>query len=402
MPPAPLLTPARLRSPDGDRHASWLELFFDLVFVAAVAAISYRLHKDALDATGTPWEAIGTALGLFVAVWWAWMTFTWYAAAFDHDDVPMRVASLLAMLFGGAMAASIIEVGGSSDAAFAASYGLFHLVVAGLYLRSAADDPPARRYCLAYAAGNTLGAALWLVSVPLPDDARPWLWAASAVPFLVTPVIATARIDRPFYDAEHIPERYGLFTIIVLGESVVVATAALGDVGLDASTAVAGGAGFVLAAAVWWLYFGFTPSSLLTSGGGSLLTGFVWGYGHLLVFAGIAIAAVGVELGIEETAEAHDGSSAALRATLLGGALLFVLATAAIHWVGSLRLDATLAGRAAYAVALVLLWVAGAELDPRVLIVLTAAGALAVTASEVTLSSRTRSRDTRTQAVDGA
>lgn len=387
---APLLSPARLRDPDGDRHASWLELFFDLVFVAAVAAISYRLHKDALEATGTPWEAIGTALGLFVAVWWAWMTFTWYAAAFDNDDVLMRAASLLAMLFAGAIAASIIEVGGSSDAAFAAAYGLFHLVVVGLYLRSAAADPRARRYCLVYAAGNAIGAALWLVSVPLPEDVRPWLWALSAIPFLITPVLATARMDHPFYDAEHIPERYGLFTIIVLGESVVVATAALGDAGIDTSTALAGGAGFVLAAAVWWLYFGFTPSSLLTSGGGSLLTGFVWGYGHLLVFAGIAFAAVGVELGIEETAEAHDESSAALRATLLGGTLLFVLATAAIHWVGSLRLDATLVGRGLYAVALVVLWIAGERLDPRLLLILTAAGAVIVTAAEVARSAPRR------------
>ena len=112
-----------------------------------------------------------------------------------------------------------------------------------------------------------MGALLWIVSVPTPEPGRHRLWAASAIPFLATPVIAARRIDVPFHDPEHVPERYGLFTIIVLGESVVVGADALADTGIDPTTGATAALGFVVVAAVWWTYFGFMPASLLTGHG---------------------------------------------------------------------------------------------------------------------------------------
>jgi low temperature requirement protein LtrA len=80
------LRPVRLRAADEDRHPTWLELFFDLCFVAAVAALASGLHHHP-DARG-----VLTFAGLFVPVWWAWMGYTWYASAFDNDDVVFRVS----------------------------------------------------------------------------------------------------------------------------------------------------------------------------------------------------------------------------------------------------------------------------------------------------------------------
>ncbi len=245
---------------------------------------------------------------------------------------------------------------------------MFHLIVIGLSLRSRAADPAARRYCTTYAVGNTVGALLWIVSVPTPEPGRHWLWAASAIPFLATPVIAARRIDVPFYDPEHVPKRYGLFTIIVLGESVVVGADPLADNGIDPTTGATAALGFVVVAAVWWTYFGFMPASLLTGDGGRLTTGFVRGDGHPAVFAGVAIAAVGIEFGIEEAAEGHAGSTAALRATRCGGVLLFVAATTLIRLGDRPRVDSGIASQLVLIGVLAVLWPAAGGMDPSFLV----------------------------------
>ena len=76
----------------GERRASWLELFYDLVFVAAIAALAAQLHEDHSV------QALAVFAGLFVPVWWAWMGFTWFATGFDTDDVPSRLGLLTAMV----------------------------------------------------------------------------------------------------------------------------------------------------------------------------------------------------------------------------------------------------------------------------------------------------------------
>src|SRR5262245_50069943 len=111
------------------------------------------------------------------------------------------------------------------------------------------------------------------------------------------PVLAVRAYAGRASDADHIPERYGLFTLIVLGESVVAVAAGAADAGWSVRVALAAAAGFGLAAAVWWLYLGFVGAAALSRT--RLLPAFAWGYGHLCIFAGIAAAAVGVALAIE-------------------------------------------------------------------------------------------------------
>ena len=154
-----------------ERSSTWLELFFDLCFVVAVAALARGLHDE------PNLDEMLRFLGLFVPVWWSWMIFTWYATAFDNDDMPYRVTLFVAMLSILGLAASVGGIGVEPAAAvsFVLAYTLMRLLVAGLFLRARRHVPSAlRRFVAFYVAGNVLGAAIWLSSllVPRPSGTR--------------------------------------------------------------------------------------------------------------------------------------------------------------------------------------------------------------------------------------
>jgi low temperature requirement protein LtrA len=163
------------------------------------------------------------------------------------------------------------------------------------------------------------------------------------------------------FDSRHIPERYGLFTIIVLGESVVGVVAGLAGVHVTAAAGVTGVLGFALAAAIWWLYFEFVQPLGLDRA--RLRAAFFWGYGHLAVYAGIAAAAVGVKLAVEQATAGH-ALAAPARAILAGGIAAFLLATVAIHAIGAGRWELLLTTRTVTAAIVAGLAVAGAALRP--------------------------------------
>jgi low temperature requirement protein LtrA len=130
----------------------------------------------------------------------------------------------------------------------------------------------------------------WLRLVP--DPARYWAWAAGLLVELLGPIPAVSTLAEPevSFHPEHISERYGLFTLIVLGESVLAVAIGTTDTGWDLNAVLTGVSGFVIAACIWWLYFDYVGSSALELGPRSA---FYWGYGHLLVYAAIATVGVG-------------------------------------------------------------------------------------------------------------
>ena len=375
--------PPRLRAFDvGERHATWLELFFDLCFVAAVAALAADLHHDPTAAGGARFA------GLFVPVWWAWMGFTWYATAFDTDDVPFRLAMLAAMLAVIGLAAGVGGVA-AGQAGFVLAYAAMTVILAGLYLRAWRAARVLRPYCARYGLSNLLGAAVWLVSLLVPPPARYAVWALAMLVLMAGPVLAVRSYAGQAYDSGHIPERYGLFTLIVLGESVVAVSAGAAEAGWSGPVALAAVVGFALAAAVWWLYFSFVGAGALKRT--RLLAAFVWGYGQLFIFAGIAAAAVGVELALEGAA-AHRGLTAAGAAVLGGGITAFLLAISAIHAATVRGGDAVLAARLVAAGAAAALIPAGPALDPVLLLGLLVAVLIGLTLVEMRLAARGRHR----------
>jgi low temperature requirement protein LtrA len=357
--------PARLRAFETvERHATWLELFFDLCFVAAVAALAAGLH-DAPNLGGLLRFA-----GLFVPVWWAWMGFTWYATAFDTDDLVFRLAFLLAMLAAIGLSASIAAGHDRMLTGFVIASAVMQALLALLYLRVSRSGGEAKALALRYAVGDGLGALLWLASLPFEPPARYAIWALAMATLMLTPIVAILVLQWQSYDSTHIPERYGLFTLIVLGESIVGVVTGTARTGWNPGAVLTALAGFGIAACIWWIYFDYVKATVLSSA--RMVAAFIWGYGHLLIFAGIAAAAVGVRLAVEGAA-AGNTLTAGARLVLGGGLAACLLAIGAIQWVTVRTLDTTAIARLGAAIAVAITAALGAALPaPALMAVLLA------------------------------
>jgi len=233
-----------------ERSSTWLELFFDLCFVVAVAALARGLHHE------PNLGGMLRFLGLFVPVWWSWMIFTWYATSFDNDDVPYRVTLFVAMLsiLGLAASEGRIGVDPSAVVGFVLTYSLMRLLVAGLFVRARRSVPAnLRPFVVFYAAGNIIGATIWLSSLLVPAPFRYVLWAVGLTVELLGPILAVMTLDNPriTFHPRHIAERYGLFTLIVLGESVLAVTSGTAGTDWAPAAVLTAVAGFVAAVCIW-------------------------------------------------------------------------------------------------------------------------------------------------------
>jgi low temperature requirement protein LtrA len=110
-------------------------------------------------------------------------------------------------------------------------------------------------FSIRYAAGFGLAAAIWLVSLTLPEGMRPWVWAAALAVDLVTPWMAEPAAAERTFDVSHIPERYGLFTLIVLGEAIIAVARGMSEAQWTPEAMTAAVAGFAIAVVIWWAYF---------------------------------------------------------------------------------------------------------------------------------------------------
>jgi low temperature requirement protein LtrA len=314
--------PPRLRTvgaEDEERHATWLELFFDLVFVICIAEVVHTLEDDR-----TLGGFLGTA-GLFVPIWWAWVGYTVYADRFDTDDLLHRVLVLAGMLAVIAMALSVHDALHGGSARFALTYVAVRTVVLLLNARARRHAAPARPLLDLYLAAFTASAALWLVSVLVPEPYRYLLWAVGTTIELSAPWLGRRQIAQAPIHASHMTERYGLFTLIVLGESVISVAQGAAGVDWEPGTLAVALTGFLVVACLWWIYFEYI-SGLANR---SVLQGLCFNYAHLPLLAGLVSVALGIELAVVESA-AHELERATAMA-LGGGAALYLLALTALH-----------------------------------------------------------------------
>ncbi len=239
------------------RTASALELLFDLCFVAAVSQASSALEHEI--AAGRSLDGLlGFAL-LFFAIWWAWMNFTWFASAYDTDDVPYRLTTFVQITGALGMAAGAADAVEHGDFTLITwSYVVMRLAMVTQWLRAAWTDRERRRSAWRYASGILVLQVGWLVRLALPHDGGLVSFAVLAACELAVPVWAE-RAEGTTWHPHHIAERYGLFTLIVLGESVTAAGLAVRsalDTGeaLGSVLTIALG-GILTVFALWWLYF---------------------------------------------------------------------------------------------------------------------------------------------------
>lgn len=292
------LVPMRPRDPSEEgRTASTLELFFDLVFVVAVSTAAVQLHH-ALSA-GHVWDGTASYGMVFFGIWWAWMNFTWFATSFDTDDWLYRVLTFVQMAGVLVLASGIGPVFEHRDfTVLIIAYIVMRLAMVAQWLRASRWAGPTRRATQIYAAGIAVVQVMWLGSLLLPMDLFYVALVVLILAELAVPILAENTGSTPWHP-HHITERYGLFALILLGESLLASANAIieavhddHDLGPLIAMAVLT---LVATAALWWIYFWPPHHNAISSFSSSL----VYGYGHFFIFAAAGAFSAGIEAEID-------------------------------------------------------------------------------------------------------
>ncbi|WP_019887120.1 low temperature requirement protein A [Streptomyces purpureus] len=329
-PPHPLRPLVSRSRTEEHRPATPLELFFDLCFVVAVAQAGAQLvHAVAERHTG---EGIANYAMVFFAIWWAWMNFTWFASAYDNDDALYRVVTLVQIAGVLILAAGVSRAFEDHDFLIVwLGYVVMRLALVFQWLRAARHASGGeRKTALRYAGGVMLCQVGWTALLYTPEGARPWVFLGMAVAEMAVPVFAEKDVTTQWHP-HHIAERYGLFTIIVLGETIAAATVAVKsgsdeNDALDDLLPIAAG-GLLIVFAAWWIYFVVPAHDRLASN----KQGFLWGYGHYLIFTAAAAIGAGIEIAVEQTVgKAHISTLAAASAVTVPTAI-YLLTVWVLH-----------------------------------------------------------------------
>jgi low temperature requirement protein LtrA len=315
-----------LRRQQGGQRVTFVELFFDLVYVLAVTQLSHLLLEH-LGVHG----AAQTAL-LLMAVWTAWIYNAWFTNWFDPDRRVVRLVLLGVMLASLLMSASLPEAFGERGLVFAAAYVTMQVGRTVFVIAALGEDPGLRRNFQRILSWLLASGLLWLAGGLAQATAREALWLAAVVADFTapacgfyTPGLGRSRTTDWTITGGHMAERCQLFVIIALGESLLVTGTTFGELPLSAVTVAALVVAFAGSVALWWVYFDRSAEDagevIARSADPGRLGRSAYTYCHIPMVAGIIVAAVGDELML-----AHPGghAGAATAATVLGGPALFL------------------------------------------------------------------------------
>lgn len=282
-------SPFRLHAQDvGERKISWLELFYDLIYVATIIQLGNRLSDD-VSVRGVLLFVL-----LFVPVWWSWTGMMFYFNRFMVDDGWHRLLVFAQMFAVANLGISVSGAFGDTSATFALAYFAVRAILVLLYLRAWWHVPSARPLIGRYASGFSIGAAMWLLSVFVPPPYRFALWLLGlAIEFWVPLSAGSRRLQSLLTpNKHHLVERYGLFTIIVLGESFIKVVTGLAGQEITTASLLFSGLAFVISASLWWLYFGAVSGAALKQ---TTSAPYLWIYTHLPLTIGITAVGVGLK-----------------------------------------------------------------------------------------------------------
>ncbi|WP_026820848.1 low temperature requirement protein A [Arthrobacter castelli] len=306
-----------------NRSASGLELFFDLVFVVAIATAATHLHHA--ESGQHIWAGIGSYLMVFFAIWWAWMNFTWFATAFDTDDWLYRMLTILQM--GGVLVVAAGAGPAMAEGQFLLiiiGYVIMRLVMVIQWLRASRNHARLRRTTLTYAGGIAIMQCLWVAWLFLPEEIALVAFLALVAGELAVPIVAERRRTTPWHP-HHIAERYSLFIVILLGESVLASTNAFVEAAQHSQhltqLIMLAGIGLIMAAGMWWIYFSKDNHDQFGSIGNAL----TFGYGHYIVFAAAGAFSAGIGVAVDQNTNATDLAGTIAAATLTVPVSIYIL-----------------------------------------------------------------------------
>jgi low temperature requirement protein LtrA len=324
------------------QHATSLELFYDLVFVFAVTQVSHLL-LDHLT-----WTGAGQSALVLLVVWWAWNYTTWVTNELDPESTAVRALLIAIMLASLVLAIAIPEAFGSRAGLFAGAYVAIqvgrHLFLTFVASGSGTRERERAERILIWFAG---AGVLWIAGAFADGTARTVLWVAALCVDYVAPLVTYRVPGMPRITSEawtvgtsHFAERFQLFIIIALGESIVITGATTAELHLDAATLAAFALAFLATAALWWLYFDYVARIAerrleLAGPGRTAMARDAYTYLHVVMVAGVIVSAVGDELVIAHpTDELHAPEVAAVAA----GPAIYLLA----HVLFRLRMTGTI------------------------------------------------------------
>jgi low temperature requirement protein LtrA len=325
------------------QRATTLELFYDLVFVFAITQVSHLLLDD------LSWVGAGEALMALLVVWWAWNYTTWVTNELDPDSIAVRLLLIWLMLLTLVLAIAIPDAFGERALLFAGSYVAIQLSRHVFLTFVAATRGTIERE----RAGRILfwfvvAAVFWIAGAFADDEARGALWVLALVIDLTAPLHLYSIPGRPrlshstwVVETAHFAERFQLFMIIALGETIVLTGATTAGLDLDVARMAAFALAFLATAALWWLYFDYVAriaeQRLALSPNRTQLARDGYTYLHAVLVAGIILAAVGDELVIAHPTEELPRAELFVVAGgpalyLLGHALFRLRMTGRISW----------------------------------------------------------------------
>lgn len=341
---------------EAHRVATPLELLFDLSFVVAVAQAANALHHALAD--GQIAYGFGMYFVVFFIVWWPWVNFTWFASAYDTDDVAYRLLTFVQIAGVLIVAAGVPRVFEDFDFTVTVTgYVIMRTALVALWLRAAREDPIGRRVALRFAVAIGLIQLIWVARLAIGPPAAVFLILGFGVVELLIPWWAERSGRHTPWNPGHIAERYGLFTIIVLGECILAASTTI-QIALDASgptlalIAISLG-GLAMVFAMWWAYFKVDAViGRLTE----LRWQLAWGYGHLIIFGAVAGLGAGLQVSVDAVTDPEGVPALTAALSVAVPVAIYLVAIGILHrrgrpWreVASLGLTAVLALAIAFA-----------------------------------------------------
>jgi low temperature requirement protein LtrA len=317
----------RDRASGGHARVTYVELFFDLVFVFAVTQLSHGLI-----AHPTPLGVLETGM-LLMAVWWGWIYTAWVTNWLDPEKTPVRIMLFVMMVVGMILTMSIPQAFGARGLVFAVAFVALQLGRSLFTVWAVREDDAQRRNFQRISAWLAASGVLWIAGGLADGPARLALWAAAiaveyASPALGfwTPGLGRSRAEEWDVEGGHIAERCALFTIIALGESILVMGATTQTMAWTPTVIAAFLASFAGSLAMWWVYFSLTAEAaseaIMHAKDPGRVARVAYTYSHLLPIAGVIVTAVANEWTIHHPLGHTDVKTAA---ALIGGPFLFML-----------------------------------------------------------------------------